>query len=431
MSILPDDQERVGDSAAAGSPTTQDQQVVESSPQRSRYSRDTRGRFYSLGHQSRQRKRRSQHQSDYLKLRAVLKKKFFEEYLHAFCLREEVDDCLPTTRSTGPLVEMFERVLKKQYRLGRTARRQQMRQFYLDGGHLLIGNSSSESNASPTSLSAGSKKYKGCRLPFVSRRVTEMGDVTSWLEWAASENALATGKVSEAYKICKEVIERYRSVDERPPQQPSSLDSTRPALCSNCNTSLPNSCDRTAAATQGQIADADHADGQAASLNQGPNRLESTDIRADSTHDSRIPGPNNVAAGSVAAVPEIQIINLVSEEYSVRNAKMKAVLDAANNEHHFLMLFLLFDEQLETDFGLFSGVFLEECRREGTEPTELMREILIFSHWRRFGIVDTQEHELREIRLRATMELFEAARIYMGEKPYREMRWSSELNTLI
>lgn len=87
------------------------------------------------------------------------------------------------------------------------------------------------------------------------------------------------------------------------------------------------------------------------------------------------------------------------------------------------MVCMLFDQHLETEFGLFSRVFLEQHRRQGIEPTNLMKEVLLFAQSRRDGTAGTTENRERERRLRLTMEFFEATRISVSLRPYNAMRW--------
>ena len=74
--------------------------------------RHGRGRFSIRSLQSRRRLRQSQQQRDYIRQREFLKKRLYEDYLHAFCLRGNSSDHISTSWSTIPLVEIFECLLK-------------------------------------------------------------------------------------------------------------------------------------------------------------------------------------------------------------------------------------------------------------------------------------------------------------------------------
>lgn len=106
----------------------------------------------------------------------------------------------------------------------------------------------------------------------------------------------------------------------------------------------------------------------------------------------------------------------VTEQGIIRKQQLECLLEMAKNDDNFMMVCLLFDEQVETEFGVFAGVYLDQCKMEKTEATELMKEVLLYAHWKRFGIIDRQEQELRERRLRSTMKLFEAARATVGKR---------------
>lgn len=115
------------------------------------------------------------------------------------------------------------------------------------------------------------------------------------------------------------------------------------------------------------------------------------------------------------------IFVIVRSKDIARKKKMASLIEMAKNDNNFLMLCWLFDEEIESEFGLFVGVYLEEFRREDTELTQLMEEVLLYTHWKKFGILDRQQHDLREKRLRATLVLFEVPRVAVGAKQYSEM----------
>lgn len=377
-----------------------------------RPNRDRSGRFATPGAQSRRKGSRARQQRDYLKVRAVLKKTLFEEYLHAFCRPGRDEEYLPTSRSKGPLVEIFERLLKTQYRLGRPERRKQMRAFYLDGGHLHRHDSSvvdnSRGNATQITLPVKAKKYDGCRLPYVSRRMTEMSDVKAWLQLACSKKALITDDVEEAYNLCKAMIEGYNPENTTaPPVRHGNSTNTH---CSHCNGSFSPVSDGAEEITQAGIGE------QTENTNHSPDGDRSVPSESIENVTADVNNCRSRPSDPVPSDPS------VGEDIS-RKKKMEAVIDAAKNDNTFLMVCLLFDEELETEFGLFADVCLKECRREGTEPTKLMKEVLLFAQAKRFGVVNRSEHQLREKRLRSTMLLFEAARVSVGAKPYRDMRW--------
>lgn len=119
----------------------------------------------------------------------------------------------------------------------------------------------------------------------------------------------------------------------------------------------------------------------------------------------------------------LKVAPLVATEDTERKRKIDALIRTAKNDETFLVICMLFDEELSTEFGLFAGVYLEGHRRRGVQPSKLMREVLLFSYWRRFGAGNREEHESRERTLRATMQLMGEARICIGLKVYRDMRW--------
>lgn len=205
--------------------------------------RDGTWRYTTRGHQSLLRKQRTQRQRLERRKRSVLKKKLYEDYMHVLSVKGNEQDFLPTSRSSGPLIEIFERLVKKEYRLGRNERSTRMRQFYADQG---------PSMALPSNILLPSrcKKYIGCQLPRVSRRMTEMRQVDDGIEVLFREGALAMDTVEEAHEICKHMIEKYYIECNRPLTAQLTCQKPRDGaerryICSKCHDLLSQEIDGT------------------------------------------------------------------------------------------------------------------------------------------------------------------------------------------
>lgn len=353
-----------------------------------------------------------------------MKKRLYEEFLHAICHEGSANDSLPTSRSTGPLVEIFESVVKPSHRLGRNERHMRMRTFYTDVGHGRRSSPSNQSNSfatscSPLTLPVKAKKYKRCRLPLVSRRVTEMREVTKWIESAFEEKGLKTNTVDEAFDICKVIIEKHNLAGGRAAvDSPNGTDPNNALI--DCGSMVTNEANVVEPQNAPQVHQADVVDFDAAG---GYPPGTSTDgsppeISPPFSHGNRGTGTAAVITGSS---DDAQSHHISDDDIALRHTMEKA-LDMAKDDKKFMVLCSLFEEQNET-FGLFSGVYLEECRRSRTELSDFMKQVLLFAHWKKFGIVDRREHENREMRLRKTMVLLVAARRGLGLKSYEEMQW--------
>lgn len=76
------------------------------------------------------------------------------------------------------------------------------------------------------------------------------------------------------------------------------------------------------------------------------------------------------------------------------------MLETAYDDRTFLMLCLLFDNNLDTKFDFFAGMFLENYKGGRPNLSHIAMGLLVFFHWEHFGIKDEKEHEDREWRLK-------------------------------
>lgn len=370
-------------------------------PRNVRARRDARGRYKSRGPRTRRNVTHTQQQRNYLKERFTLKGRLFEEYLHAFCVKGCHTDSVPAARSKGPVVEIFEAILKDQYRLGRPLRFSRMRDFYNDLGITRSENEVTRgapevppSSSSFAGDNVGSRavrhrrpkamRYKGIRLPYISRRTTDMSQVKSWLRFAESMNAMKK-TYEEALEIVRSKLDAYRTETTVNGTQTSSVTRTdRHSLCSSCSNPLSDSSTRR----------------DRPSASDRPERIPSTP-------------PDH------AIHPHLEQQDSRETDHS---NTMNTISEMAANDNIFLMISMLFDEDQDIEFGTFSRFFLEKHRSLGLEPTVLLKEVLQFAVGKKIGL-DTSEHHQREQGLRATMKLFEASRLSEGKKAYKDMDW--------
>lgn len=389
-------------------------------------SRDARGRYKSRGPANARRIQRAMQQRQFIRRKTALKHLLFEKFFHAFCLQGSERDFLSAARSTGPLVEMFERLVSPGFILGRPERYTRTKQLYKDGGHLRSDDNGDTGDVRAAllrisrNLPVNPKKYIGCRLPIVSRRVEDLLSVREFFSFAADKNALAHS-VDESMDICTEMIERYRSRNTSS-HRTATARSEQNVLCSRCREQLPQENNESSPRTdchqqENRLTSTRQESGSEPQDDQeaGSSTRDATQNNAGSTLEANELESDDQRAVEAGAQP--------SAQQSSRSKKLQAVLETAMNDENFLMVCMLFDEHLEAEFGTFSRVFLEQHRRQRKEPKKLMREVLLFAQSRRDGTINTREHRDRERGLRLTMQLFEAARVSVGLRPYREMRW--------
>lgn len=376
--------------------------------------RDGRGRFLPRGPQSIQRMRRAQRQRKHRADRLVDNKDLYEEYLHDFVLPGSNDDYLPASRSSGPLVEIFDCLLKKGYRLGKPERCTRLREFYMDGGHLSQENNSNEEDrVNNTSHAAASAMrntavrrtnvlvYKGCRLPCPSRQRSDMRKVRKFLAFAADKKALAANSVEAAETVCKTMLRQFHMRNSEALSQPNGQNANSiTALCHRCGSHL------------GEV------DDSAYRHRHDENAVESLAHQSD--ENQRDPEDSRAVMNAASHQVPSESPHL-SEEEVAKKEKLQCLLQMARNDDNFAMVCMLFDDDFEAEFAMHAGVYLSEIKRDKTEPTPLMREVLIYAHWKKFGIPDMAEHEHREKRLRATRDFFVRARVSMGLKSFNQV----------
>lgn len=89
------------------------------------------------------------------------------------------------------------------------------------------------SSRTARNIRSRARKYMGCRLPIVSRRMQEMSQVKEFIEFAAERNVLSCS-ADDAMQICTDLIEEHRSGSSRSRTNPTSrTDDT--TVCSNCH----------------------------------------------------------------------------------------------------------------------------------------------------------------------------------------------------
>ena len=231
-----------------------------------------------------------------------------------------------------------------------------MRSFYMEGGRLRHNNISSHDQdlfTSPsTTLEKRSKKYSGCRLPSVTKRMTEMANVSEWIKSARSVNALITDTEIEAYEICKSIMETYNPVVRATYRSTSEghsrssepeTETPRGELCANCSISLSDRS-RTIRAEPSRSPQ---------EVNDVQREAEQTSL-PNSTTDAaaRIVDPNDASEPQAAHADSAH----GSEHGYTQKIKLERMIELALNDDKFLIVCSLLDEQTDIEFGMYSGV---------------------------------------------------------------------------
>lgn len=383
--------------------------------------RDGRGRFAKSGPRNADRIKTALQQRQFVRRKTTMKKIIFEKYLHAFFLEGSKDDSILAARSGGPIVEIYNAVIVRSWRLGKPSRYAYTRRYYLDAGHIRHGCGNGLGDFRD-SLPRRPKVYKGCRLPIVSRRITEMSKVSEMLEFAEGKNALVVS-VAESMEIVSKMIEEFRlktnSTVSLPttPSNPSIGDHvSQSSLCSDCMGSLCAGCQDHLSGGNGEQAAQPSNQHAMIGNAQGVAAPASSQEYSDPWRSANIENGTRQQHDLQASL---------SEEQRTRSRRLQCILNMAKVDEYYILLCMLFDASRVIEFGTYIREFRESLIGRNMQPPNLIKEVYHFSVSRNLRAIATEEHQEREKKLRSTMHLFEAARSSVGLPLYSNMTSSS------
>ena len=415
-------------------------------------SRDSAGRFMPQYLNSGLKKRAKQ-KRDHLKRRSLLKEKIFEEYIHAICCKGNEMDFLKASRSEEPVVLIFEALIESTYRLGRNGRSKRVNDHFVDTMVCSENISSQFNQAFPQSeslqkssskailrpASTKLKKYKGWRLPLISRRTTELVRVEQWLEFAFRENAIQLKTVAEAFSLCVSMISDHQAKLAREMSQISGCfgciaRNNVSLLCNLCSASFNQEGSCGISSLQGN----DEAESFLPLSNAPSNHAyhSKRQVSQDAILVPHLPGDHVRDSGACEApweenqTSDTPESHLSSVEKRTRE-NMLSLIDTAKNDVVYMLLASLFDKNRSAIFGLFAGDFLKKLENSDKVPTTLLQEVLTHAKCQRWGIPDQDKHASREKSLRATLRLMQAFRKAAGLKSFEELRWSFVDQTVV
>lgn len=116
-----------------------------------------------------------------------------------------------------------------------------------------------------------------------------------------------------------------------------------------------------------------------------------------------VPGRGTVGGSTIARdvileqlqAPGDDVAQSHARDYTLKHSA-RMMLESAYDDRTFLMLCLLFDESLDTKFDSFADMFLENYKGCHPNLSPVVMDLLVFCHWKHFGIKDEKEHEDRE-----------------------------------
>lgn len=96
--------------------------------------------------------------------------------------------------------------------------------------------------------------------------------------------------------------------------------------------------------------------------------------------------------------------------------------EAACDDDTFTTICLLFDREVDARFEMIAKPHLEWHFAEDVYVTALIKDIILYSHWKNFGVKDPTEHTERKARLLCLAEAFKDVRRVYGLSSYEEIR---------
>lgn len=382
--------------------------------------------------------------------RSQLRMEIFEKFLRVFFLEGTVQDWIPNSSRSGPLVKLFDGIIKKRHRLGRILRAKKMKRFHLETSigerrtHMArIWTRDASHSDGPNSRI---RVFKYRRMPSLSRQISEMDPVKAWIKFAAQRKALHCSE-EDSYATCLVIIGTYRNVGgacsyvgyPQLPARPSYLSERAPVGAGSSDDENSgdgnNSVDAVGAeqpVETERLSGSNTQDCEQDSLRlPSPGTFEAAESRDSPTDQRRGSGTSgNILAATdedVASPKEVDAPReALRDPFSQSTATM---METAYDDRTFLMLCLLFDDKLDIKFDFFAGIFLEKYRGGRPLVSPLVMDVLVYCHWKYCGVIDQREHEDREWRLRMAKDILTSARMSFANsqnplKTYDEMRWS-------
>lgn len=349
----------------------------------------------------------AQSRRNYAVRKEITKRRLFDSFARVFFLVGTETDWLPTSSSSGPLVDLTESIFKSSFLLSQYNRSNKLHLIFFGGDPDDVEEIKERISTRDASITEGPtsrvKVFRGRRLPLLENYSLEVDQVKVMLQEADNLGALKSSSVESAFSECIKVIKGYVFVNSRRAYvgYPRLKQSNR----SSSTDQEPNQTSRS-------------------SPNGGTSALETNQQLAPRTADAvtttaeQSPQEDRESTGA-----EGSVTNSGAETPNPLLAEACRLLQAAQDDYAYMIVSLLFDEESQANIDFFAAAYVEVSKSNTVVVDALMQDVLTYSHWKWCKIKNRREHEEREKRLKATAEIFEIARESYGLKLYRDMGW--------
>lgn len=211
---------------------------------------------------------------------------------------------MPASTRHGPLLDVYEKIIKKAFRMGRGNRLKTTNDIFSSKRGAKLVRMSVRAAERPNSHPQRIWAFKVRRLPLLTRQQHEMNPLKQWLSHIEGRGALQVTK-SSAYNICLQAIGSCKRTSEKCayfgfPRTPQNGDEARPSYRSGSSPTLPsptNARDLNVMDTLNVTGSINAVDGQEADVHAATGNPD--DEGASSSNASDILPPSDGNEGSM------------------------------------------------------------------------------------------------------------------------------------
>ena len=257
-----------------------------------------------------------------------LKNELFDKFVDLFFLKENAKDGILTSWCSGPIVALAEIIFKRSYLLQRNSRSEKLHLIYAGGDARNVKPITKRRLTRDASLNAGPKSrvkiFSARRLPCIEKYSTEVQPVKEWLEELLGLGALKKNCLDQVFGECIGIIKSYVKVEGNYGYvgYPKALKKSGGIAHANITT-------------------------------------QPASIRASPDPSPRSPDPN-----TESDMPTHNQTSDEGSEESVCDKHMQLFVEMALNDETYSLFCVIFDENLEHQFDVASGLYLMNKRDE-------------------------------------------------------------------
>lgn len=349
----------------------------------------------------------------------------FEKLLDVGFLLGERNDCVIAASSgNGAYARIVEDIFKQKYRVPPLIQYQLTRTRYYNGA---VSKSADNLPRMFISDTLGKRCrvriFRGRRFPKITRQATDMKGIWDWISCALSRNVLRNSNRAEVYDIIRGHLDDFNVVGKRTKANYPSRPVAEQRSEHDSGAESPPETDPTRPEVNGDTA--------VEGLPACPPAEEVPSAETTVAHEERNNAGQEFTPTTEDRAPELPVSPpIFSGNDLLLLSMVDKAIETAENDQLFLFLCRVDDENSECKIGLVAGRLLDRVKKQGTKVSALVMDVLKYGHEKHSGVSDIMEyHRLRE-RIHANVEMLKHARAWLGLRPYEQMQWSAQKESL-